>query len=165
MPPAFPDAFRDLTVEPLAPFFTALSDSLYRLAPVGAEAPVAVLLTPGPQRDVHRALVPRAAPRLPARRGAGPHRPRRRRHLKTLRGLRRVHAILRRLDDDFCDPVELRADSALGIPGLLHVIRSRSRVGFISTPPAFGVPSRPTARWPPARNAKAQFASPTRPAR
>jgi hypothetical protein len=39
--------------------------------------------------------------------------------LKTLGGLRRVHAIFRRLDDDFCDPVELRADSALGVPGLI----------------------------------------------
>jgi uncharacterized alpha-E superfamily protein len=44
--------------------------------------------------------------------------------LKTLAGLRRVHAIMRRLDDDFCDPVELRADSALGVPGLLSAIRS-----------------------------------------
>jgi uncharacterized circularly permuted ATP-grasp superfamily protein len=35
-----------------------------------------------------------------------------------------VHAILRRLDDDFCDPVELRADSALGVPGLIAVVRA-----------------------------------------
>jgi uncharacterized alpha-E superfamily protein len=34
-----------------------------------------------------------------------------------------VHTILRRLDDDFCDPVELRADSALGVPGLLAAVR------------------------------------------
>jgi len=45
-------------------------------------------------------------------------------YLKTLKGLRRVHAILRRLDDDFCDPLELRADSALGVPGLLHAVRA-----------------------------------------
>jgi uncharacterized alpha-E superfamily protein len=45
-------------------------------------------------------------------------------YLKTLGGLRRVHAILRRLDDDFCDPVELRADSALGVPGLIGVVRA-----------------------------------------
>jgi uncharacterized alpha-E superfamily protein len=44
--------------------------------------------------------------------------------LKTLGGLKRVHAILRRLDDDFCDPVELRADSALGVPGLIAVVRA-----------------------------------------
>src|SRR6266404_538638 len=45
-------------------------------------------------------------------------------YLKTLGGLRRVHAIFRRLDDDFCDPVELRADSALGVPGLIAVVRA-----------------------------------------
>ncbi len=44
-------------------------------------------------------------------------------YLKTLAGLKRVHTILRRLDDDFCDPVELRADSALGVPGLLAAMR------------------------------------------
>ena len=46
-------------------------------------------------------------------------------YLKTLSGLRRVHAILRRLDDAYCDPVELRSDSALGIPGLLQAIRAQ----------------------------------------
>jgi uncharacterized circularly permuted ATP-grasp superfamily protein len=45
-------------------------------------------------------------------------------YLKTVSGLKRVHAILRRLDDDFCDPVELRADSALGMPGLLSAVRA-----------------------------------------
>ncbi|RYG75449.1 molybdopterin oxidoreductase, partial [bacterium] len=45
-------------------------------------------------------------------------------YLKTLSGLKRVHSILRRLDDDFCDPVELRGDSALGIPGLLGAVRA-----------------------------------------
>src|SRR6202790_4997773 len=45
-------------------------------------------------------------------------------YLKTLGGLHRVHAIFRRLDDDFCDPVELRADSALGVPGLIAVVRA-----------------------------------------
>jgi uncharacterized alpha-E superfamily protein len=44
-------------------------------------------------------------------------------YLKTLSGLRRVHAIMRRLDDDFCDPLELRTDSALGVPGLLEAVR------------------------------------------
>src|SRR6202030_2738920 len=45
-------------------------------------------------------------------------------YLKTLAGLKRVHTILRRLDDDFCDPLELRSDSTLGIPGLLGVVRA-----------------------------------------
>jgi hypothetical protein len=41
-------------------------------------------------------------------------------------GLRRVHAILRRQDDDFCDPLELRSDSALGVPGLTDCARRGS---------------------------------------
>jgi uncharacterized alpha-E superfamily protein len=44
-------------------------------------------------------------------------------YLKTLGGLHRVDVIVRRLNDDFCDPLELRADSALGIPGLLQAVR------------------------------------------
>ncbi|SAK87795.1 circularly permuted type 2 ATP-grasp protein [Caballeronia ptereochthonis] len=45
-------------------------------------------------------------------------------YLKTLAGLSRVHAVLRRLDDAFCDSVELRADSTIGVPGLLQVMRA-----------------------------------------
>ncbi|WP_321186927.1 circularly permuted type 2 ATP-grasp protein [Trinickia soli] len=45
-------------------------------------------------------------------------------YLKTLAGLERVHGLLRRLDDSFCDPVELRADSTIGVPGLLQVMRA-----------------------------------------
>ena len=36
----------------------------------------------------------------------------------------RVHALLRRLDDDWCDPLELRPASALGVPGLLQAARA-----------------------------------------
>ena len=43
--------------------------------------------------------------------------------LKTLAGLQRVHAILRRQDDDYCDPLELRSDSALGVAGLTDCAR------------------------------------------
>ncbi len=45
-------------------------------------------------------------------------------YLKTVEGLQPVHALLRRLDDDFCDPLELRADSTLGVPGLLQAVRA-----------------------------------------
>ncbi|MDB4946764.1 MAG: hypothetical protein JWP97_6298 [Labilithrix sp.] len=122
---AFPDAFRELHVEQLAPFFNALQDSLYRhSSPMAGEAPLAVLLTPGPFNETYfeHSFLARFLG-FPLVEGQdlvvrGDHL-----YLKTLRGLRRVHAVLRRLDDDFCDPVELRADSALGVPGLLHVVR------------------------------------------
>ena len=45
-------------------------------------------------------------------------------YLKTLEGLKRVHVLLRRLDDEYCDPLSLRADSALGVPGLLGAARA-----------------------------------------
>ena len=45
-------------------------------------------------------------------------------YLKTLAGLEPVDMILRRLDDSFCDPLELRGDSLLGVPGLVQAVRS-----------------------------------------
>jgi len=44
--------------------------------------------------------------------------------LKTLNGLEKVDVILRRVDDDFCDPLELRNDSILGVPGLVEAARA-----------------------------------------
>ena len=44
--------------------------------------------------------------------------------LKTLTGLERVAAIFRRVDSDFCDPLEFRGDSALGVPGLVEAVRA-----------------------------------------
>jgi uncharacterized circularly permuted ATP-grasp superfamily protein len=54
-------------------------------------------------------------------------------YLKTLRGLERVHGLLKRLDDEFLDPLELRSDSTLGVPGLLQVIRA-GNVLVVNTP-------------------------------
>ncbi|WP_395065291.1 circularly permuted type 2 ATP-grasp protein [Paraburkholderia silvatlantica] len=66
-------------------------------------------------------------------------------YLKTLDGLERVHAVLRRLDDSFCDPVELRADSTIGVPGLLQVMRAGNVMvsnvpgaGFVESPALHG---------------------------
>ena len=44
--------------------------------------------------------------------------------LKTLAGLEPVDVILRRMDDSFCDPLELRGDSLLGVPGLVQAVRA-----------------------------------------
>jgi uncharacterized circularly permuted ATP-grasp superfamily protein/uncharacterized alpha-E superfamily protein len=44
--------------------------------------------------------------------------------IKTLAGLRPVHVLLRRLDSAFADPLELRADSALGVTGLVEATRT-----------------------------------------
>jgi uncharacterized circularly permuted ATP-grasp superfamily protein len=45
-------------------------------------------------------------------------------YMRTTRGPRRVDVIYRRIDDDFLDPLAFRADSALGVPGLLSVYQA-----------------------------------------
>jgi uncharacterized alpha-E superfamily protein len=45
-------------------------------------------------------------------------------YIKTLSGLEPVHALIKRLDDEWLDPLELRSDSTLGVPGLLQVLRA-----------------------------------------
>lgn len=122
---AFPDLFRDLQVQTLAGFFRGLQRSLGSQAPTDGEHPLTVLLTPGPFNETYFEHVYLArylgfplveGQDLTVRHDTV--------YLKTVSGLKRVHAILRRLDDDFCDPVELRADSALGVPGLLGAVRA-----------------------------------------
>ena len=58
----------------------------------------------------------------------------RRVYVKTLEGLRRVDVILRRVDDDFCDPLELYPGSYLGVPGLLQC----ARLGKVAVANALG---------------------------
>ena len=122
----YPDLFREMWVQHLADFFRALQESLASAAPVDAgETPLTVLLTPGPYNETYfeHAYLARylGFPLVEGQdltvRGDTVF-------MKTLTGLRRVHAILRRLDDDFCDPLELRTDSTLGIPGLLDAVRA-----------------------------------------
>ncbi len=120
----FPDLLRDLGVRSLGGFFGALRENLLRLKPDG-EAPLAVVLTPGSFNETYfeHAYLARQLG-LPLVEGNDLTVRGDTVYLKTLGGLRRVHAIFRRLDDDFCDPVELRADSALGVPGLIAVVRA-----------------------------------------
>lgn len=122
---AFPDAFRELQVNTLAAFFRNLQDSLARMAPSDGETPLVVLLSGGPHSESYfeHAFLARylgfplvEGQDLTVREDTV--------FLKTLRGLRRVHAILRRLEDEACDPLELSGRFALGVPGLIGAIRS-----------------------------------------
>ncbi len=120
----FPALYKELRVQHLARFFATLRDSLLHYAPKGEGAPLVVLLTPGPWNETYfeHTLLARylgfplvEGGDLTVRDG--------RVWLKTVGGLRRVHAILRRQDDNYCDPLELRSDSALGIAGLADCAR------------------------------------------
>ena len=122
----FPEMFRELHVQHLADFFHDQQDGLAALAPVeGDEQPHIVLLTPGPYNETYfeHAYLSRYLG-FPLVEGQDLTVRGETLYLKTLRGLERVHVILRRQDDDYCDPLELRGDSALGIPGLLNVLRA-----------------------------------------
>jgi uncharacterized circularly permuted ATP-grasp superfamily protein/uncharacterized alpha-E superfamily protein len=122
---ALPEAFGLLRVHRLAGFFALLRDTLAALAPRGRTDPRVVLLTPGPLNETYfeHAFLARylgytlaEGADLTVRDGAV--------FLKVLGGLQPVDVILRRLDDDYCDPLELRADSSLGVPGLLEAARA-----------------------------------------
>lgn len=121
---AFPDLYRDLQARHLAGFFRTLQETLARLATAGTDTPLVVVLTPGRFNESyfeHLYLARQLG--YPLVEGTDLTVRDATVYLKTLNGLRRVHAILRRLDDDFCDPLELRTDSALGVPGLLQSVR------------------------------------------
>jgi uncharacterized circularly permuted ATP-grasp superfamily protein/uncharacterized alpha-E superfamily protein len=139
----FPDLLHGTGVRPLTGFFAALRDSILAAAPED-ETPLAVVLTPGSFNETYfeHAYLARqlGLPLVEGHdltvRGATLF-------LKTLGGLKRVHGVLRRLDDDFCDPVELRPDSALGVPGLLEVVRA----GRVTLANALGSGVLESAAW------------------
>ncbi len=122
-----PELFRDGRVERVALFFGALRERLLQLT--GVERPHAVLLTPGPSNEAYfeHAYLARY---LGFTLVEGEDLTVRDRHvfLKALSGPRKVDLILRRQDSDFCDPLELRTDSALGVPGLADAARAKTVV-------------------------------------
>jgi uncharacterized circularly permuted ATP-grasp superfamily protein/uncharacterized alpha-E superfamily protein len=123
----FPDAFRDLRVQHIASSYRRLLDSLEQAAAqvARADTPRVVLLTPGPYSETYfeHAYLARYLG-LPLVEGGDLTVRGERLFLKTVDGLEPVHGVLRRLDDDWCDPLELRPDSALGVPGLMQAARA-----------------------------------------
>jgi len=123
----FPDAFRDLRVQHIASSYRRLLDTVEQMARqvAGGASPRVALLTPGPYSETYfeHAYLARYLG-LPLVEGGDLTVRGDRLFLKTVEGLEPVHGLLRRLDDDWCDPLELRPDSALGVPGLLQAARA-----------------------------------------
>jgi uncharacterized circularly permuted ATP-grasp superfamily protein/uncharacterized alpha-E superfamily protein len=120
-----PEVFGDCHVQRLAPFFQSIRDTLQAIAPHNRDNPRIVLLTPGPYNETyfeHAFLAGYLGYSLVE--GGDLLVRGNRVYLKLLGGLQPVDVILRRLDDDYCDPLELRGDSSLGVPGLLQVLRA-----------------------------------------
>ncbi|MGQ0635318.1 MAG: circularly permuted type 2 ATP-grasp protein [Planctomycetaceae bacterium] len=120
-----PETFRDCRVQRLAPFFRTLRDTLRSIAPHNRDNPRIVLLTPGPFNETYfeHAYLARYLGYTLVEGGDLTVRDNRV-YLKVLGGLQPVDVIFRRVDDDFCDPLELRADSFLGVAGVVQAMRA-----------------------------------------
>lgn len=120
----FPEAFQAMQVQRLAGTYRALMESLKQMSPAGADAHLA-LLTPGPYNETYfeHAYLARYLG-LTLVEGSDLIVRDEHLYLKTLKGLVPIHGLLKRVDDEYLDPLELRSDSSLGVPGLLQAIRA-----------------------------------------
>lgn len=137
----FPSVYRDSHVHRIANFYQRLRLKLISLSP-SDEAPLIALLTPGGQNETYFEHTYLASylgfplvqsGDLVVRNGFL--------WMKSMDGLKRVDVLLRRVDDLHCDPVELRSDSRLGVPGLLEVVRAGRVV--VANPLGSGVLENP----------------------
>ncbi|MGI9135213.1 MAG: circularly permuted type 2 ATP-grasp protein, partial [Rhodoferax sp.] len=120
----FPQAFESLQVQRLAGTYRALVEGMKSMCATGQDAHIA-LLTPGPYNETYfeHAYLARYLG-ITLVEGSDLIVRDQRLYLKTLRGLEPIDALLKRMDDQFLDPLEQRADSTMGVPGLLQVIRA-----------------------------------------
>ena len=124
----FPELFARNRVAPVEHYPDLLLDNLRSVAPQGVDDPTVVLLTPGMYNSAyfeHAFLAQQMGIELVEGKDlfVQDHGV----YMRTTRGPLRVDVIYRRIDDDFIDPTVFRADSTLGVPGLLDVYR-RGRV-------------------------------------
>ncbi|MEV0029410.1 circularly permuted type 2 ATP-grasp protein [Nocardia sp. NPDC050793] len=130
---AIPEAFEHSSPRPLTPFARAMRLLLIEAAPVADDDPVVVVLSPGVHSETafdQAYLASRLgfplveSVDLVVRDGAL--------WMRSLGTLRRVDVVLRRVDAEFSDPLDLRPDSHLGVVGLVEVLR-RGAVTVVNT--------------------------------
>ncbi len=121
----FPDLFGEIPVAPVEHYPDVLLGNLRSVAPVGVTDPTVVVLTPGAYNSAyfeHAFLAQQMGVELVE--GQDLFVRDLVVYMRTTRGPRRVDVIYRRIDDDFLDPLVFRADSTLGVPGLLSAYRA-----------------------------------------
>jgi uncharacterized circularly permuted ATP-grasp superfamily protein len=122
---AFPALFSHYRVRPIEDYPQELVKILQQIAPSHHENPSITLLTPGIYNSAyfeHSFLARQMGIDLVEGRDLIVND--NRVYTRTTRGLKRVDVIYRRVDDDFLDPLVFRADSRLGIPGLINAYRA-----------------------------------------
>jgi uncharacterized circularly permuted ATP-grasp superfamily protein len=125
MKSTFPLVFNKMAIKPVEDYASHLLETLLNLAPPGLPDPTVVVLTPGMYNSAyfeHSFLAQQMGVELVESRDlviANGYL-----QMQTTKGLRRVDVVYRRIDDDFIDPLTFRADSLLGVPGLMEVYRA-----------------------------------------
>jgi uncharacterized circularly permuted ATP-grasp superfamily protein len=130
----FPAVFEGLSVRPVAEYPSRLLETLESIAPLAVSSPRVVLLTPGIYNSAyfeHSFLAQQMGIQLVEGRdlvveGGDVF-------MRTTKGMERVDVIYRRIDDDFLDPEAFRADSMLGVPGLMSAYK-QGRVALANAP-------------------------------
>ena len=124
MAKVFPELNKNIYRSKLSPYFNHLQQTVATLGNISNENPNVVFLTPGPGNETYFEHVYLSSflgytlvqgSDLLVRDGFV--------WLKSIDQLERVDVIIRRVDDEWCDPLELKETSLLGIPGLLQVMR------------------------------------------
>jgi uncharacterized circularly permuted ATP-grasp superfamily protein/uncharacterized alpha-E superfamily protein len=133
---AFASLYKSMNVERVAPFFEAFRDSLR--AGADRDEPRIGLLTPGQFNETYfeHATLARYLGFLLVE-GDDLAVSGDRIHIRTVAGLKRLDVLLRRVDSNFLDPLELNASSQLGVPGLIDVLRKNGVV--VANMPGSGV--------------------------
>lgn len=125
MKSTFPQVFRSMDIRPVDEYPSYLLETLLNLAPPNLQDPRVVVLTPGIFNSAyfeHSFLAQQMGVELVEGRDlvvADGYL-----QMRTTKGLQRVDVVYRRIDDDFIDPLAFRADSMLGVPGLMEVYRA-----------------------------------------
>jgi uncharacterized circularly permuted ATP-grasp superfamily protein len=125
MKSTFPQVFKKMQIQPVDEYPSHLLETLLNLAPAGLPDPTVVVLTPGMYNSAyfeHSFLAQQMGIELVEGRDlavADGYL-----QMRTTKGLKRVDVIYRRIDDAFIDPTVFRANSLLGVPGLMEVYRS-----------------------------------------
>jgi uncharacterized circularly permuted ATP-grasp superfamily protein len=121
----FPDVFAKVAVAPVAHYADVLLENLRSVAPRGVSDPLVVVMTPGMYNSAyfeHAFLAQQMGVELVE--GRDLFVDENFVFMRTTQGPKRVDVIYRRVDDDFLDPLNFRADSGLGAAGLLNCYRA-----------------------------------------
>jgi len=133
----FPELFQSSNIVPVDDYPTRLHDTLAALSPREGIRSVIAVLTPGIFNSAYfehsylaqkmGAFLVEGSDLVVGEDDCV--------YMKTISGLRRVDVIYRRIDDDYLDPEAFRADSALGVAGLMRAWRA-GKVGIANAPGA-----------------------------